>query len=71
MYENVKAIDCGRRSARQVLIDALDRELETVIVAGYDREGDLTLLFSEQDRRDSLWLAEALRHWILHGGKDA
>ena len=42
--------------------------LTDVLVVGYDADGELLVRSSRMDRKDALWLSEALRKWALTGG---
>lgn len=48
---------------------AQERELESCLVCGYDKEGRLVVYSSRMDRKDALWMVEALKDWVR--GRDA
>ena len=49
----------------QALASAAAEELTDVLVVGYDTDGDLFVRSSRMDRKDALWMAEALKLWAL------
>lgn len=54
---------------KQALLSAMEfadeDDLQDVLVVGYDSEGCLVVRSSRMDRKDALWMAEALRKWAL------
>jgi len=57
---------------RQALLSAMEfvegENLQDVLIAGYDSDGELVIRSSRMDRKDALWLAEKIREWALTGG---
>lgn len=51
--------------ADRVLYGALDKELEGVVIMGYDKEGGLYFASSYADGGDVLWLMEKLKKALL------
>lgn len=51
--------------AERVLKAALERGLETVVIAGFDKDGDEYFASSAADGADALWLMERLKKKLL------
>lgn len=49
----------------QAIASVAMTQLTDVLIVGYDTDGDLFVRSSRMDRKDALWMAEALKLWAL------
>jgi len=66
MEAKVLSLHLPDTSPEPVILEALERGLSSVIIIGWDSDGDLYIDSSRMDVANAIYLIEAAKHWLLH-----